>query len=47
MDAEEGRDVATIDTPCTFMHADTKYDANMKIEETMADLFSNIDSQLY
>ena len=47
MDAKEGRYVATIEIPDVFMHAYMKYEVNMKLDRTMADLFSKIDPQLY
>ena len=47
MNYKEGRDVATIDIPCDFMHADMKYEVNMKLEGIMADLFARIDHQIY
>ena len=31
MDSKEGRDVSTIDIPGAFMHADMKYEVNMKL----------------
>ena len=30
--AKECRDVSTIDIPCAFLHADMKYEVNMKLE---------------
>ena len=45
--AKVGRDVATIDIPGAFMHADMKDEVNMKLEVSMADLFAKIDPQLY
>ena len=47
MDAREVRYLATIDIPDTFMHAVMKDEVNMKLEGTMADLFSKIYPQLY
>ena len=47
MDAKEGRYVSIIDIPGDFMHADMKYEVNMKLEGTMADLFAKICPQLY
>ena len=47
MDAKEGRYVATIEIPDVLMHAYMKYEVNMKLDRTMADLFSKIDPQLY
>ena len=47
MNTKEGRDVATIDIPGAFMHDDMKYEVNMKLEGTMADLFDNIYPQIY
>ena len=47
MNAKESSYVATIDIPGAFMHADIKDEVNMKLEVTMADLFANIDPQIY
>ena len=43
----EGREVSTIDITGAFMHADMKYEVNIKLEGTMTDIFYKIDPQLY
>ena len=47
IDSKKVRDVATIEITGAFMHVDMEAEVNMKLEGTMADLFSNINPQIY
>ena len=47
IDATEGRDVATVDIPGALIRADMEGWVDMKLEGTMADLFTKMDSKLY
>jgi hypothetical protein len=47
IDAHEGRDVATVDLPGTFMHADMDELVHMKLEGTMAELLVKIYPKMY
>ena len=47
MDALEGRDVATVNIPGDFLHADMDNIVNMLIYGAMADLFTRVDPGQY
>jgi hypothetical protein len=47
IDAEEGRDVATVDIPGAFMQADMDELVHMKLEGKMAELLVKLDPKLY
>ena len=47
IDAEEGRDVGTVDIPGAFMQADMEDTVHMKMEGKMAELLVRIDPKLY
>ena len=47
MYAHEGRYVGTVDIPGAFMHADMEGIVDMKLEDTMADMFAKLDPNLY
>jgi hypothetical protein len=47
IDAEEGRDVATLDIPGAFMQADMDELVHMKLEGTMAELLIKLEPKLY
>jgi hypothetical protein len=47
IDAMERRDVATVDIPGAFMQADMDETVHVKLEGTMAELFSRLDPTLY
>ena len=46
-DANEGRDVATVDIPCAFMHADMDDIVHVKLFGKMAELLVMLDPKLY
>jgi Reverse transcriptase (RNA-dependent DNA polymerase) len=47
IDASEGRDVATVDIPGAFLHADMEDTVHMKLEGTIAELMVMIDPEMY
>jgi hypothetical protein len=47
IDAREGRDVATVDIPGAFMHADMDQTVHMRLEGKMAELLVQLDPKLY
>lgn len=47
MDAFEGSDVATVDIPGAFMHADVDETAHVRLEGTMTELFVKSDPKLH
>jgi hypothetical protein len=47
IDALERRDVATVDIPGAFMQADMVGDVHMRLEGKIADLFSQLEPELY
>jgi hypothetical protein len=47
IDAEEGRDVATVDIPGAFMQADMDELVHMKLEGKMAELLIKLEPKLY
>ena len=47
IDAEEGRDVATVDIPGAFMQADMDELVHVKLEGKMAELITSLDPLLY
>jgi Reverse transcriptase (RNA-dependent DNA polymerase) len=47
IDAEEGRDVATLDIPGAFMQAEPDEVLHMKLEGQMAELMARLDPQVY
>ena len=47
IDAKEGRDVATMDIPGTFMHSDQDETVHLHLQQTLADLLVKCDPRLY
>ena len=47
IDAKEGRDVATVDIPGAFMHADMDEKVHIRIEGEMAKLLAKLDPNVY
>ena len=47
IDAKEGRDVATVDIPGTFMHSDQDETVHLQLQGTLADLLVKCDPKLY
>eukprot|EP00957_Ditylum_brightwellii_P095844 7302330-Ditylum_brightwellii.AAC.1 len=47
IDAEEGRDGATVDIPGAFMQANMDKVVHMKVEGTMAELLIKLDPKMY
>jgi hypothetical protein len=47
IDAEEGRDVATVNIPGAFMQVDIDKLVHMKLEGKMAELLVRLDPKLY
>ena len=47
IDAEEGRDVATVDIPGAFLQADMDELVHMKLQGKMAELLVKLDPKLY
>jgi Reverse transcriptase (RNA-dependent DNA polymerase) len=47
VDAAEGRDVATVDIPGAFLHADMEDVVHMKLEGTMAEIMVRINPAMY
>jgi hypothetical protein len=46
IDTLEGRDVATVDIPGAFMQADMDETVHVKLEGTMAELFTRLDPKM-
>jgi hypothetical protein len=47
MDAQEGRDMATVDIPGAFMQADPNEVLYMKLEGHMAEMLVKLNPQIY
>ena len=47
IDAMEKRDVATVNIPCAFMHADMDDEVHMRLEGKMAELLVQLNSGQY
>ena len=47
IDTKEGRDVATVDIPGSFMQADMDETVHVRLEGTMAELLIKMDPKLY
>ena len=47
MDAWEERDVAIVDIPSAFLHADMDEEVNMRIDGKMAELLSKVNPKKY